>query len=101
SRSAAGLMEWDNPSQALEVLAACNHYVIRDAAAKTIFTVNSPSHPCQALNKKHPLVAATTLLALPLTNVHSFTTLSGAGKGVSRHRATLRREKGFRIRKPT
>lgn len=39
TRSAAGLMEWENPSQALEVLAACNHYVIRDAAAKTIFTV--------------------------------------------------------------
>ena len=29
-------MEWENPSQALEVLAACNHYVIRDAG-----TVNS------------------------------------------------------------
>lgn len=31
TRSAAGLMEWENPSQALEALAACNHYVIRDA----------------------------------------------------------------------
>lgn len=36
TRSAAGLMEWENPSQALEALAACNHYVIRDAG-----TVNS------------------------------------------------------------
>ncbi|PFX20567.1 Heterogeneous nuclear ribonucleoprotein L [Stylophora pistillata] len=39
SRSAAGLLEWNSPSQALDALAACNHYVIRDPAAKTIFTV--------------------------------------------------------------
>lgn len=41
TRSAAGLMEWENPSQALEALAACNHYVIRDAG-----TVNSLPGSC-------------------------------------------------------
>ncbi|XP_073249471.1 heterogeneous nuclear ribonucleoprotein L-like isoform X1 [Porites lutea] len=39
SRSASGHLEWADPSQALNALAACNHYVIRDAGAKTIFTV--------------------------------------------------------------
>ena len=36
SRSAAGLLEWNSPSQALEALAACNHYVIRDPG--TVFS---------------------------------------------------------------
>jgi len=39
ARSASGLLEWYDPSQALDAIAACNHYVIRDAGAKTIFTV--------------------------------------------------------------
>lgn len=39
ARSASGLLEWSDPSQALDAIAACNHYVIRDPAARTIFTV--------------------------------------------------------------
>ena len=38
TRSAAGLIEWNNPSEALEALAACNHYVIRDAG--TVFVLH-------------------------------------------------------------
>ncbi|XP_029191248.1 heterogeneous nuclear ribonucleoprotein L-like [Acropora muricata] len=39
TRSASGLLEWNDPFQALDAIAACNHYVIRDPAARTIFTV--------------------------------------------------------------
>lgn len=31
TRSASGLLEWSDPSQALDAISACNHYVIRDA----------------------------------------------------------------------
>ena len=36
SRSASGHLEWADPSQALNALAACNHYVIRDAGITVV-----------------------------------------------------------------
>ncbi|XP_048586548.1 heterogeneous nuclear ribonucleoprotein L [Nematostella vectensis] len=39
ARTSSGLIEWESVTQALEALVMCNHYVIRNSTAKTIFTV--------------------------------------------------------------
>ncbi|KXJ25793.1 Heterogeneous nuclear ribonucleoprotein L [Exaiptasia diaphana] len=39
ARSASGLMEWETGQQALEALVLCNHFVVKNDSAKTIYTV--------------------------------------------------------------
>ncbi|XP_031569272.1 heterogeneous nuclear ribonucleoprotein L-like [Actinia tenebrosa] len=39
ARSVSGLIEWATVEQAMEAMAACNHFVVKNPSAKTIFTV--------------------------------------------------------------
>lgn len=38
-RTSSGLLEWETGEKSLEALAVCNHYVVRDPGARTIFTI--------------------------------------------------------------
>jgi len=39
AKSSSGLMEWETVNQALEALVVCNHFVVKNTAAKTIYTM--------------------------------------------------------------
>lgn len=39
ARTSSGLLEWGSVEKSLEALGACNHYVVRNPGARTIFTI--------------------------------------------------------------
>jgi len=45
-------LEWYDPSQALDAIAACNHYVIRDAGMVLFISQVHSANTCAAVIKK-------------------------------------------------